>query len=75
MCRERLRISPTKFPTSNVLVRNPDGETARVLYISNDIVKTIIQNNSYERLRLTAAGTKIFAKQEAGKGGLLASSE
>ncbi|EAU81513.1 tRNA (cytosine-5-)-methyltransferase [Coprinopsis cinerea okayama7 len=66
-CLSRLHINPSTFPVSNVLVRNPEGEAARVLYISNDIVKSIIQNNSYERLRLTAAGTKIFAKQEGGK--------
>ena len=28
----------------------------------------MIQNNNFERLRLTTAGTKVFAKQEAGKG-------
>lgn len=40
----------------------------RSLYIANDIVKNIIQNNDFERLRLTAAGTKVFNKQDAGKG-------
>ena len=34
----------------------------------NDIVKSIIQNNDYRKLRLTSAGTKVMAKQEAGKG-------
>ncbi|TFK25363.1 cytosine-5--methyltransferase [Coprinopsis marcescibilis] len=67
-CIEKLHINPETFPMSNVLVRNPEGDAARVLYICNDIVKSIILNNSYERLRLTAAGTKIFAKQEGGKG-------
>jgi multisite-specific tRNA:(cytosine-C5)-methyltransferase len=32
------------------------------------MVKAVIQNNNYERIRLVAAGTKVFAKQEAGKG-------
>ncbi|KAF9561390.1 cytosine-5--methyltransferase [Agrocybe pediades] len=66
-CIERLHINDD-FPSSNVLVRNPEGDAARSLYLANDIVKTIIKHNDYERLRLTAAGTKVFAKQEAGKG-------
>jgi len=28
----------------------------------------VIQNNNYEKIRLTTAGTKVFSKQEAGKG-------
>ncbi|KAF8634819.1 hypothetical protein AX17_004071 [Amanita inopinata Kibby_2008] len=66
-CIERLHLT-TQFPASNILVRNPEGEAARSLYLTNDIVKTIIQNNDYTRIRLTAAGTKVMAKQEAGKG-------
>ncbi|KDR72476.1 hypothetical protein GALMADRAFT_252559 [Galerina marginata CBS 339.88] len=66
-CIERLHIT-TDFPSTNVLVRNPEGEAARTLYLVNDIVKAVIENNNYERIRLTAAGTKVFAKQEAGKG-------
>lgn len=56
------------FPARNVFVRNPEGEATRSLYLSNDIVKSIIQHNSYERIRLTTAGTKVFSKQEGGKG-------
>lgn len=56
------------FPAQNVFVRNPEGEATRSLYLSNDIVKSIIQHNSYERIRLTTAGTKVFSKQEGGKG-------
>jgi len=63
----RLHITGT-FPSSNVLVRNPEGAAVRSLYLVNDIVKAVIQNNNYEKIRLTAAGTKVFAKQEAGKG-------
>lgn len=40
----------------------------RSLYLSNDIVKSVIKHNSFERMRLSAAGTKVFARQEAGKG-------
>lgn len=49
-----------------MLVRNPAGDAARSLYLANDLVKAVITHNSYERLRLTAAGTKVFAKQEGG---------
>ncbi|KAK2459717.1 hypothetical protein APHAL10511_008268 [Amanita phalloides] len=66
-CIERLHLT-ADFPASNILVRNPDGEPARSLYLVNDIVKSIIQNNDYRRMRLTAAGTKVMAKQEAGRG-------
>jgi multisite-specific tRNA:(cytosine-C5)-methyltransferase len=65
--REKLNLAST-FPLSNILVRNPDGEAIRSLYLTNDIVKSIVQYNDYSRLRLTAAGTKVFGKQEAGKG-------
>ncbi|KAF8198599.1 S-adenosyl-L-methionine-dependent methyltransferase [Pholiota molesta] len=63
-CLDRLRIDRATFPTANVLVRNPSGAAARSLYLANDAVKAVITHNAYERLRLTAAGTKVFAKQE-----------
>jgi multisite-specific tRNA:(cytosine-C5)-methyltransferase len=66
-CIERLHLTPY-FPVSNILVRNPAGEPARSLYLVNDLVKSIIENNDYKRIRLTAAGTKVMAKQDAGKG-------
>jgi multisite-specific tRNA:(cytosine-C5)-methyltransferase len=31
--------------------------------MANPIVKNVIQNNDYTRLRLTSAGTKVFARQ------------
>ncbi|CAK5272960.1 unnamed protein product [Mycena citricolor] len=66
-CIDRLHLTPS-FPANNVLVRNPEGEAARALYITNSLVKTIIQLNDYKRMRLTFAGTKVFTKQEAGRG-------
>jgi len=66
-CIERLNLT-THFPVSNVLVRNPAGEPARSLYLVNDIVKSIIENNDFKRVRLTTAGTKVMAKQDPGKG-------
>ncbi|KAF7323657.1 tRNA (Cytosine-5-)-methyltransferase [Mycena kentingensis (nom. inval.)] len=65
-CLQRLRVTPS-FPSSNILVRNPSGEAARALYVANDLVKAVVTNNDYERLRLTFAGTKVFVKQEAGR--------
>ena len=70
-CLERLQIIPS-FPSRNVLVRNTLADTTsnsiRSFYMSNDLVKAVIMNNDYQKLRLTAAGTKVFTKQEAGKG-------
>jgi multisite-specific tRNA:(cytosine-C5)-methyltransferase len=36
--------------------------------LTNDIVKALVLHNDYTRIRLTACGTKIFTKQEGGKG-------
>ncbi|KAJ3545226.1 hypothetical protein NMY22_g2524 [Coprinellus aureogranulatus] len=67
-CLERLNIT-SSFPSHNVLVRNSLADSSiRSFYISNDLVKAVITNNDYQKLRLTAAGTKVFTKQEAGKG-------
>lgn len=49
-----------------MLVRNPEGDAVRSMYLTNDIVRKVIENNDYSRIRLTAAGTKVFAKQESG---------
>jgi multisite-specific tRNA:(cytosine-C5)-methyltransferase len=65
-CIKQLHLTP-EFPSSNVLVRNPDGDGIRALYLTNDIVKTVILNNDYSRIRLTSAGIKVFIKQDAGK--------
>ncbi|TFK66350.1 S-adenosyl-L-methionine-dependent methyltransferase [Pluteus cervinus] len=66
-CIERLQLTP-QFPSTNILVRNPAGDAVRSLYIANDIVRDIVQNNDYTRIRLTSAGTKVMVKQEAGRG-------
>ncbi|KAJ7322827.1 S-adenosyl-L-methionine-dependent methyltransferase [Mycena albidolilacea] len=77
-CVSRLHLTPS-FPSSNVLVRapapdpdaDPDASTNghRNLYITNDLVKLLVTHNDYNRIRLTCAGTKVFTKQEAGRGG------
>ncbi|KAJ7021378.1 cytosine-5--methyltransferase [Mycena alexandri] len=66
-CVERLHLTAA-FPSSNVLVRNPAGDAARSLYITNSLVKAVVEANDYNRIRLTFAGTKVFTKQEAGRG-------
>jgi multisite-specific tRNA:(cytosine-C5)-methyltransferase len=40
----------------------------RSLYLANDVVKAVVESNEYTRIRLMAAGTKVFTKQDAGKG-------
>ncbi|PBK71008.1 S-adenosyl-L-methionine-dependent methyltransferase [Armillaria solidipes] len=66
-CIERLHLT-SEFPASNVLVRNPEGDAVRSMYLTNDIVKQVVLHNEYGRIRLNAAGTRVLAKQEAGKG-------
>jgi len=66
-CITRLRLTPN-FPSSNVLVRNPEGDVVRSMYLTNDLMKEIILANDFTKIRLTTAGTKVFTKQEGGKG-------
>jgi multisite-specific tRNA:(cytosine-C5)-methyltransferase len=66
-CRKQLNLD-THFPASNVLVRNPEGDAVRSLYLTNDVIKAIVQNNDYARLRIINSGTKVFTKQEGGRG-------
>lgn len=51
-----------------MLVRNPEGDVVRSMYLTNDLIKQIILANDFTKIRLTAAGTKVFTKQEGGKG-------
>lgn len=62
-CLEKININ-SSFPAQNLLVRNPTGEAARSMYLTNDLVRKIIENNDYTKLRLVTAGTKIFGRQE-----------
>ncbi|ETW75883.1 hypothetical protein HETIRDRAFT_436831 [Heterobasidion irregulare TC 32-1] len=66
-CIRQLSLTPA-FPASNVLVRNPAGDPARSLYLTNDLVHAVLQCNDYKRMRLMTAGTKIFTKHEGGFG-------
>lgn len=40
----------------------------RSMYLTNDLIKQVILANDFTKIRLTAAGTKVFTKQEGGKG-------
>ncbi|KAH9990974.1 S-adenosyl-L-methionine-dependent methyltransferase [Russula compacta] len=65
--RQQLSLKPD-FPSSNLLVRNPSGEPARSLYLTNDLVRSVLSANDYKRMRIMTAGTKIFTRQEGGFG-------
>ena len=66
-CRQQFTLAPD-FPSSNILVRNPAGEPARSLYLTNDLAHAILSANDYKRIRIMTAGTKIFMRQESGFG-------
>ncbi|WVQ84199.1 hypothetical protein IAT38_006350 [Cryptococcus sp. DSM 104549] len=61
---ERFKFKDT-FPRHNLLVRNDYGDPLRTMYLTNDIVKTIIHNNDYSRIRIISAGVKVFARQDS----------
>jgi multisite-specific tRNA:(cytosine-C5)-methyltransferase len=65
--RARLNLN-VDFPASNVLVRNPEGDAVRSLYLTNGIIKAIVEHNDYTRLRIINCGTKVFTKQDGGSG-------
>jgi len=67
-CLEKLNIN-SSFPVQNLLVRNPTGEAARSMYLTNDLARKVIENNDYTKLRLVTAGTKIFGRQEGKSAG------
>ncbi|KAG2029107.1 hypothetical protein BDR03DRAFT_1018892 [Suillus americanus] len=66
-CIDQLNLTAS-FPSSNILVRNPAGDAVRSFYLTNDLVKAVVLNNDYPRMRLMTSGTKVITKQEAGRG-------
>ncbi|KAH9968217.1 S-adenosyl-L-methionine-dependent methyltransferase [Russula dissimulans] len=66
-CKQQFSLAPD-FPSFNLLVRNPAGEPARSLYLTNDLVRAVLSANDYKRARIMTAGTKIFTRQEGGFG-------
>lgn len=55
------------FPSDKLFVRNADGNPLRSIYLSSDMVRTILDNNDYARLRLISCGVKILVRQDPGK--------
>ncbi|KAH7882343.1 S-adenosyl-L-methionine-dependent methyltransferase [Phlebopus sp. FC_14] len=66
-CIKQLNLT-SEFPSSNILVRNPEGEAVRSFYITNDLVKSVILANDYTRMRLMTSGTKVITRQDAARG-------
>ncbi|CAE6527541.1 unnamed protein product [Rhizoctonia solani] len=60
-----LQIKPS-FPSTNLFVRNPDGEALRHIYLCNDAVRQVLAHNDFARLRLISAGVRVFNRQESG---------
>ncbi|KAF8338241.1 S-adenosyl-L-methionine-dependent methyltransferase [Cantharellus anzutake] len=69
-CLSVTHINPSIFPSSQLFARSATAELAserpKSLYFSNALVKDIIENNDYKRLRLINAGVKLFVRQEVG---------
>ena len=42
------------------------GLQVRHFYLANPIIKSILENNDYKRLRLLHAGAKVLSRQEKG---------
>ncbi|WVO13356.1 hypothetical protein L204_100971 [Cryptococcus depauperatus] len=61
---EKFKFKDT-FPCENLLVRNEYGDPLRTVYLTNSIVKRIIQNNDYTRMRIVSAGVKAFTRQDS----------
>ena len=41
-----------KFPRQNLLVRNPNQQAGRTIYLTSEVMKNVIESNDYTRLRL-----------------------
>lgn len=65
-CSDFFQLSP-EFPSDKLFVRNADGLPLRSIYLSSDMVRTILDHNDYARLRLISAGVKILIRQDPGK--------
>jgi hypothetical protein len=66
--RESLRIRTESggpsFPCENLFVRNADSTILRSVYLSNDLVKSVLTSNEPSRLRMISAGIKLATRQE-----------
>jgi multisite-specific tRNA:(cytosine-C5)-methyltransferase len=64
--RNFFSLSPS-FPTTDLFVRNAKGEPIRAIYITNSLVKEVMNRNP--TVRLLNAGTRLFVKQPDPKAG------
>ncbi|KAI5478817.1 tRNA (cytosine-5-)-methyltransferase [Pseudohyphozyma bogoriensis] len=62
LCIDFFGLSPS-FPMSSLLVRNAQGKPLRSIYFTSPLVHTILDSNSYTRMRLISCGTKLFSRQ------------
>jgi multisite-specific tRNA:(cytosine-C5)-methyltransferase len=60
LVRKFFDLSP-HFPTTDLFVRNATGEPLRAIYITNSLVRNVLNRNP--TLRLLNAGTRLFVKQ------------
>lgn len=60
------------FPSDSLFVRNQSGEALRSIYVTSPTVKSVIDNNSYTKMRLVSCGVKLFARQDSSKDGTYA---
>lgn len=52
------------FPKHNLLVRNPNQQAGRTIYLTSNLVRNILHSSDYTRLRLISSGVKLFVKQD-----------
>ncbi|KAL5514498.1 hypothetical protein ACEPAG_2587 [Sanghuangporus baumii] len=64
-CVEKMKLSDS-FPRSNLYVRNAAGTPIRSLYLVNDMVREVMLQTDYKRMRLISAGVKLFGRSELG---------
>jgi multisite-specific tRNA:(cytosine-C5)-methyltransferase len=60
LVRKFFGLSP-HFPTTDLFVRNATGEPLRGIYITNSLVREVLNRNP--TIRLLNAGTRLFVKQ------------
>ena len=49
------------------MVRNPNQQAGRTIYLTSEVMKNVIESNDYTRLRLISCGVKMFIKHEVAK--------
>lgn len=57
------------FPASSLLVRNAQGAPLRSVYFTTALSRTLLDANSYTRMRLISCGIKLFTRQDSSKDG------